>query len=89
MGTAINQEVQITSLAFRGQRGGKQRLESYPRRMVWGNREYTFAELGMRYLVQKGQQLISLFDVCDGNATYRLRLENDRWTLVAVSGGQA
>jgi hypothetical protein len=76
------QEVEITSVYFR-KNPSRQRLESYPRRMVYGGREYTFVGDGLRFLVQKGQELISLFDVTDGQTNYRLRLdEANHWTLV-------
>jgi hypothetical protein len=75
-------DVEVTALYFRNTR--KEQLESYPRRMVYEGREYNFLESGMHYLVQKGQQLIKLFDVSDGSTQYRLRLEDDRWTLVAA-----
>jgi hypothetical protein len=53
--------------------------------MLLEGREYTFAEQGMRYLIQKGQQLIKLFDVSDGETQYRLRQDgNDHWTLVGM-----
>lgn len=82
--TFSTQEIEITSVYFRGQHG-KKRLESYPRRMVLDGREYTFLESGMRYLVHKGQALIKLFDVSDGQTEYRLRLdEQAHWTLVGM-----
>ena len=77
----IQDEVQITAVTFR-ETPGAERLESYPRRMVYDGREYTFVELGMRYLVQKGQELVKLFDVSDGQNLFRLRCEADHWTLV-------
>jgi hypothetical protein len=80
--TFNDKEIEITSVYFRSG-GNKQRLESYPKRMVYDGREYAFLESGMRYLVQKGQQLIKLFDVSDGQNNYRLRLDGqNRWTLV-------
>ena len=79
----LQDEVQITAVSFRAD-PDNQRLESYPRRMVYGGREYTFVELGMRYLVQKGQQFIKLFDVTDGQNSFRLRCEGDQWTLVKM-----
>ena len=80
--TFSNKNIEITSVYFRNN-AAKQRFESYPRRMVMDGREYTFAESGMRYLVQKGQKLIKLFDVSDGQTQYRLRLDQaNRWTLV-------
>lgn len=87
--TRINASIEVTALGFinptRSQKNQHQ-LESFPKRMIWGDREYTFAEMTMQYLVHKGQQLIKLFDVTDGNVSYRLRLEDDRWTLVGTTG---
>lgn len=77
-------EIQITAVYFRNNTS-EQRFESYPRRMLYEGREYTFIESGMRYLVRKGQQLIKLFDVSDGENDYRLRLDGDNhWTLVGI-----
>jgi hypothetical protein len=77
-------EVQITSVYFRNN-PAQRRLESYPRRMVMDGREYTFLESGMRYLVHKGQQLVSLFDVSDGHTQYRLRVDGENhWTLIGT-----
>jgi len=79
-------EIEVTSVYFRNN-PAKQRVESYPRRMVYDGQEYTFREAGMRYLVRKGQELIRLFDVSDGQTLFRLRLDqNDRWTLVNMRG---
>jgi len=78
------QEIEITGVYFRND-VAKQRLESYPRRMVYEGREYNFLEDGLRYLVQKGQQLVKLFDVSDGQTQYRLRLDGENhWTLVGM-----
>jgi hypothetical protein len=82
--TFTNQDIEITSVYFRNN-PAKQRFESYPRRMVMDGREYTFLESGMRYLVRKGQQLVKLFDVSDGQTQYRLRVDDDNhWTLVGT-----
>lgn len=79
-------EIQITSVYFRNN-PSKQRFESYPKRMVLDGREYTFAESGMRYLIRKGQQLVRLFDVSDGQTQYRLRVDDhNHWTLVGIKG---
>lgn len=75
-------DVQITGVYFRAGKAN-QRFETYPKRMVYDGQEYTFLESGMRYLVRKGQELIRLFDVSDGQTLFRLRLDaNDNWTLV-------
>ena len=79
-----NPEIQITSVYFRNN-GSDQRFESYPKRMVYEGREYTFMESGMRYLVQKGQELVRLFDMTDGQNEYRLRVDgNEHCSLVAM-----
>ena len=79
-------EVEITAMYFRGNgKSAEGRLDAYPRRMVYDGREYTFVD-SIRYLVHKGQQLIQLFDVSDGVRQFRLRCEDDRWTLVASKG---
>lgn len=79
----IMDEVQITAVTFR-EAPGDARLESYPRRMVYDGREYTFIELGMRYLIRKGHDLVKLFDVTDGQNRFRLRCQDDCWTLVMM-----
>ncbi|HVC36554.1 MAG TPA: hypothetical protein VNE40_03915 [Candidatus Dormibacteraeota bacterium] len=86
MGTIINQEVEVTSVYF-WNKPGRNCLEGYPRRMVIDDHEYTFLESGIGYLVQKGTALIKLFDMSDGSSTYRLRLEDNRWTLVGIKAG--
>ena len=82
--TFSEQEIEITSVYFRNS-PGKQRFESFPKRMVYDGREYTFVEDSLRYLVQKGQEFIKLFDVSDGQTQYRLRLDpTNHWTLVGM-----
>jgi hypothetical protein len=79
------QEIEITAVYFRPGSPNKQRFESFPRRMVYDGREYTFVEDSLRYLVQKGQEFVKLFDVSDGQNQYRLRLDPaNRWTLVGM-----
>jgi len=53
--------------------------------MVWEDREYSFAEIGMHFLVRKGQELVRLFDVSDGQNDYRLKCDSqNHWTLVSM-----
>lgn len=82
----INSEVEITSLAFQ-RRSKEHGLKGYPKRMVWDGREYNFRELSMQYLVRKGQELVQLFDMTDGDTTYRLRNDGQQWTLVGLKSG--
>lgn len=84
MNTPVNTTIEITAWGF-SRRPRANALESFPRRMVWDDREYTFAENGMRFLVRKGQELIRLFDVSDDQHSYRLKCDDqDHWTLVSV-----
>ena len=84
--TCDEQEIEITSVYFRNN-PNNQRFESFPKRMVYNGREYTFLEDSWRYLVQKGQELVKLFDVSDGQTQYRLRLDPaNHWTLVGMKG---
>ncbi len=64
-------EIEITSVYFRNRNDG-QHFESFPKRMLLDGREYTFGESGIRYLIQKGQDLVKLFDVSDGQTQYPL-----------------
>lgn len=82
--TRVDATIEVTALGFRNKKDQRQ-LESYPKRMVWGDREYNFVDMSMQYLVKRGKQLIKLFDVSDGNTLYRIRLEEDHWTLVGTS----
>ncbi len=78
----INEPVSITSVYFKGRD-----YDSYPRRMEYKGITYNFVELGMRYLVKRGECITKLFDVSDGTAKYRLKLDSDAslWTLVAIT----
>ena len=82
---AINKEVSVTALYFRN----NGQMKSFPKRMEFDGHEYTFLESGLRFLVQKGQQLTQIFDMTDGSTSYRLKF-SDRdqlWTLVDITEG--
>ena|SRR5438132_791195 len=78
----VNKEVSITSLYFQNGR----ELKSFPKRMEFEGREYTFIESGLRYLIQKGQQFIQVFDMTDGERKYRLKFDANEhtWTLIGM-----
>ena len=80
--SVINEEVNITSVYFRPGR----HMKGFPKRMEYEGREYTFIESGLRYLVQKGQQLFEIFDMTDGTRDFRLKFSADDriWTLIGV-----
>lgn len=79
----INKEVSVTALYFRNNGSFK----SFPKRMEYNGREYTFTESGLRLLIRKGQRLTQLFDMTDGMANYRLRFDDQAklWTLVDIT----
>jgi hypothetical protein len=78
----INKEVNVPELYFKNETG----LKTFPRRMEFNGREYTFMD-GLRLLVHKGQQLIQIFDMTDGARDYRLSFNDSErsWTLVDMS----
>jgi hypothetical protein len=79
----INKEIAVTAVYFQNNK----ELRSFPKRIEFDGREYTFLESGLRYLVQKGQQLVQIFDMTDGVAHYRLRFDTSQqlWTLVDIT----
>lgn len=77
------QQVEITSLYFR-RKANQEKFDSYPKRMIFEGREYNFIEPGMQYLIRTGQKIIKLFDTSDGQMSFRLRLENNDWTLISI-----
>lgn len=81
--TDINKEINVTAWYFRNRR---KKLMSYPKRIEYDQREYTFAE-GLRLLVQTGKQVVQLFDMTDGNDNFRLRYDDQQhiWTLVSIT----
>jgi hypothetical protein len=79
----IEKEVIVPEVYFKNE----EQLKSFPRRMEFNGREYTFRD-GLRYLVQKGQQLIQIFDMTDGQSDYRLQFDSAQksWMLVDITG---
>lgn len=76
---SINQTVNVSAYYFQNGRG----LRSFPRQIEWGNMRYTFND-GLQYIVGKGPEAIKLFDMTDGETTYRLRQQGDTWTLIGT-----
>ena len=79
----VNKEVNVNSFYFTN----NQNFKSFPRRIEYEGQAVSFVESGLRLLVQSGQRLAELFDMSDGNRTYRLRHEGADWTLVGIKGG--
>ena len=82
----INEEVAVTGWYFRPAKSRGRNIKGYPKRMEYEGREYTFVESGLRYLIQKGQQLVEVFDMTDGSQDFRLKFDPAAhvWTLVGM-----
>ena len=76
----VNQTVQVDSFYFLNCLGN---LKSFPRQIDLNNQKYVFND-GLQYLIKTGQRIIKIFEMSDGEKTYRLRLENDQWTLIGT-----
>lgn len=77
----VNKEVTISSVYFK-----KEDLETYPKQMEFEGEVYTFLNSGWRYLVHRGKEIVRIFSVTDGKASYRLKLDPDQqsWTLLNI-----
>lgn len=81
--TAVNKEVTITAMYFRNRR----ELKSYPKRMEYNGNTVNFLESGLQYLIKRGQKMVQIFDMTDGQDTYRLKFDEKdvNWTLVNIT----
>lgn len=82
----VNKEVYVSELYFSSPAEDGGDLKSYPRRMEFEGRDYTFMD-GLRYLVHKGQQMVQVFDMTDGTRDYRLKFDAAQrsWVLVDMT----
>ena len=79
----INQPVTVSAFYFAGRD-----MKSFPRSIEHRGRDITF-QTGLRYLVQRGQEAVRLFDMSAGDGrTYRLRQEGGNWTLLGLRTGE-
>ena len=83
MNQTINQEVELSAVYFTGRE-----MKTFPQRIQYDGRAITFAS-GLRYLIHKGANAIKVFDMtaADGR-TYRLRQDDNTWTLLAMRAEQ-
>jgi hypothetical protein len=75
--TKVNKYVEVTSFYFAKGRNFK----SFPARITLENQQFTFKS-GLQMLVHRGEEVVRLFSMTDGLTNYRLRQENDQWTLI-------
>jgi hypothetical protein len=76
----INETVNVNAFYFATSFG---QLKTFPRQVEHEGQKLTFQD-GLQYLVQKGQHAVRFFDMNDGEHTYRLRCENNIWTLIGA-----
>lgn len=74
----INETITVNAFYFAHSLG---QMKTFPRQVELQNKQINFTD-GLQYLVQKGGHVVRLFDMNDGQQTYRLRYEDDVWTLV-------
>ncbi len=79
----MNKEIEINSYVFTN----KNEFKSVPKTITVDDRQYSFIDSGLRYLVKHGQHLVRLFDMTDGQSTFRLKNEDNQWTLVSIKEG--
>jgi hypothetical protein len=80
----INKGVNVVAFYFRR---AEQGLKCFPKRMEYDGKRVTFTETGLVHPTRKGQRMIHVFDMTDGNADYRLEFDaaNLTWTLVSIA----
>jgi hypothetical protein len=80
----INKDVSVVAYYFKN--AGK-RLRCYPKRIEYEGKSIIFTEMGMRHPTKKGERMIHVFDMTDGQADYRLEFDAQQltWTLIAIA----
>src|SRR5476649_12818 len=80
----INKAVNVVAFYFKN---AGQRLKCFPKRVEYDGRRIDFTETGMIHPTKKGQRMVHVFDMTDGNADYRLEFdaENLNWKLIAIT----
>lgn len=84
MTTVINQHVTVNAFYFSGRD-----MRTFPRAIEYGGEHVTFTN-GLRWLVRRGAQAISFFDMNTpgSDVTYRLRQDEGGWTLLGLNAGE-
>lgn len=74
-----DREVNVTSFYFNASR-------CFPRKIELEGESLNFLENGLRCLVSKGQELIEIFNMTDGQKLYRLSFEpgSRTWKLLSA-----
>jgi len=80
----INKDVNVVAFYFRS---AGERLRCFPKRIEWDGKRVDFTETGLRHPTKKGQRMVHVFDMTDGNADYRLEFDAEHltWSLVSIA----
>lgn len=80
----INKEVSVVAYYFKN---AGSRLRCFPKKIEYEGKSIIFTEMGMRHPTKKGERMIHIFDMTDGQADYRLEFNAQQltWTLVAIA----
>jgi hypothetical protein len=80
----INKDVNIVAYYFKND---SRRLRCFPRRMEYDGKRIDFTETGLVHPTTKGQRMIHVFDMTDGQADYRLEFDAQSlsWKLICIS----
>lgn len=76
----INEQVAVTAFGFR------KNLATYPRRIEFRGKTYSFIDAGLRCLVKRDERIAEIVTLSDGESLYRLRSDNygSNWTLLSI-----
>jgi len=79
----LNKDVNIIAYYFRGQG----RPKCFPKKMEFDGKQVVFTETGLRHPTHKGQRMIHVFDMTDGQADYRLEFDAEElsWKLLYMA----
>ncbi|MBA3757649.1 hypothetical protein H0X09_02180 [Candidatus Saccharibacteria bacterium] len=80
----LNKDVSIVAYYFHN-RGSL--LKCFPKKMEYEGKSVTFTKTGLRHPTKKGNRMIHVFDMTDGQADYRLEFDAESlsWTLVSIA----
>lgn len=75
--TKINKTVEVNSFYF--SRGNS--FKSFPAQITLDDQQFSFKS-GLQMLVHRGEEVVRLFSMTDGLTNYRLRQQDNQWTLI-------
>lgn len=78
----MNNDIEVTSYYFTN----GTRSKCYPLTVKVEDKQINFLKTGLQCLVKKGQEIIEIFNMTDGDSLYRLSFEpsNRTWKLLSL-----